>query len=153
MNEVLTRGPSPSGPGRATHPQAYQRRYPLIWWYRNPRYFTYMLRELSSVSLVFWLLLMLRQLDQVRKGPEAYQRFVRGLRSPFWLAFNLFNLGLALFHSYTWLALTAQVLPTPQGLPRPKPEQLSRGLFGAWAAISLAIALPFLFGGLFRRRK
>jgi fumarate reductase subunit C len=153
MNQVLARGASPSGPGRATHAKAYQRNYPLVWWARNPRYLTYMVREASSVSLALWLLLMLRQLDQLRKGPEAYARFVRRLRSPFWLLFNIVNLGLALLHSYTWLSLTAQVLPVPQGLPRPAPETMRRGLFGTWALISLAVALPFLFGGFFRGRK
>lgn len=153
MNELLRRTSSPSGPGRAAHPKAYQRRFPLLWWNGNPRYTVYMLREASSVTLAVWLLLMLRQIDHVRKGPEAYAAFVNRLRSPFWLAFNIANLGLAVLHTYTWLSLTAQVLPFPPGLPRPKTEQVHRGLFGAWALISFAVSIPFLFGGFARSRR
>jgi fumarate reductase subunit C len=148
MIELMTRGATPSGPGRATHPKAYQRKMPLLWWKGNPRYTLYMLREASAITSAIWTLMFLRQVGQLRKGPAAYHRFVRGMRSPVVLLFNLVNLGLALLHSYTWLKLTAEVMPLPPGVPRPKPQQLRIGLFATWAVISFLIALPFFFGGL-----
>ncbi|MFQ5520995.1 MAG: fumarate reductase subunit C, partial [Candidatus Methylomirabilia bacterium] len=87
----------------------YYPKLPATWWLRRPAYFRFMMRELSSVFIAVFLVVLLIELYQLAQGPAAYAAFVATLRSPGWLAFHVVALAFALYHSVTWLALTAVV--------------------------------------------
>jgi fumarate reductase subunit C len=130
----------------AYHP-ASQPGLPPAWWRVNPRYTLYMLRELSSVFNALWSAHLLLQLDQVRRGQDAYDAAVAAQRRPEWIAFHLVTLLFATIHSVTFL-FAAGKGPTLHVRGRRVPERtIAAGAFAGWAAASVAVLLVLLFGG------
>lgn len=135
-------GTAPSAYHQADHPAL-----PPAWWRANRRYTLYMARELSSLSNALWSVSFLLQLNQLRRGPAAYDAAVAARRRPLWLALHAGTLGFAFIHSITFL-LAAGKGPTVRVGGRRVPERaIATGAFVSWAAGSLAVLLILLFGG------
>ena len=58
----------------------YYPKLPNTWWLKNPRYFRFMIREVTSVFIAIFLAVLLVELYQLSRGPEAYTAFVERLR-------------------------------------------------------------------------
>jgi fumarate reductase subunit C len=130
----------------AGYHQVSQPGLPRAWWRVNRRYTLYMLRELSSVFNAVWSVRLLLQLDQLRRGQEAYDAAVAAQRRPWWLAFHLITLLFAAIHSVTFL-IAAGKGPTLHVRGRRVPERaIAAGAFAGWGAASLAVLLVLLFG-------
>jgi len=125
----------------------YYPKLPPTWWLRRPAYFRFMLRELSSVFIAIFLVVLLVQLHQLARGPEAYAAFLETLRSPGWIVFHVVALAFALYHSVTWLNLTGVVQVVRLGERRVPPKLVAAGAFAAWGIVSLVILLFFLLRG------
>jgi succinate dehydrogenase subunit C len=135
------------GVAPASYRQATQPGLPPAWWRVNRRYTLYMVRELSSVFLALWSVRLLIQLDQVRRGRDAYDAVVAAQRRPPWIAFHLITLLFATIHSVTFL-LAAGKGPTLHVRRRRVSERtIAAGAFAGWAAASLAVLLVLLMGG------
>ena len=122
----------------------YHRKMPATWWLTKPRYFLFMLRELSSVFIAIFLIVYLCQIYQLTQGLDAYIAFARKLSSPGWVFFHLVALLFALYHSVTWFQSSAVVLQLRIGerlIPRPFVMALH---VGAWAVVSLSVLILFL---------
>jgi len=117
------------------------------WWLRHPRYFAFMLRELSSVFIAIFLVVLLVQLYRLSRGPEAYAAFLETLRSPGWIIFHVVALAFALYHSVTWLNLTGVVQVVRLGEHQVPPKLVAAGAFAAWGVVSLVILLFVLLRG------
>jgi fumarate reductase subunit C len=128
------------------HP-ADQPGLPSAWWRLNGRYTLYMLRELSSVFNALWAVRLLMQLNQLRRGRDAYEAAVAAQRSPRQIAFNVITLLFALLHSVTFL-LAAGKGPTLHTRGRRVPERtIAAAAFAGWATASIAVLVVLLFGG------
>jgi fumarate reductase subunit C len=125
----------------------YYPKLPATWWLRNPRYFAFMLRELSSVFIAVFLVVLLVQLYQLSQGPAAYAAFLRMLSAPGWVVFHVVAFLFALYHSVTWLNLTGVVQVVRFGEYQVPPRLVAAGAFVAWGIISLVILLYFLLRG------
>jgi len=122
----------------------FYRELPASWWWTKRSYFLFMLRELSSVFIAIFLIVFLIQIYQLTRGPEAYTAFARKLSSPGWIIFNIIALLFALYHSITWFASSAIVLPLRIG-----EREIPRNVFvalnvAALGVISLIILFLFL---------
>ena len=129
---------------RPDRSKLFYREMPPSWWLRKRSYFLFMLRELSSVFIAIFLIVFLIQIYQLTRGPEAYIAFARRLSSPGWIIFNIITLLFALYHSITWFASSAIVLPLRIG-----EREIPRNVFvalnvAALAVISLIILVLFL---------
>ena len=122
----------------------YYPKMPVTWWLKKPRYFLFMMRELSSVFIALFLVVFLVQLYQLTRGPEAYVSFAQKLSSPGWVIFHLIALAFAIYHSITWFQSTAVVLPVRLG-DREIPRTLVTAFhIGIWIALSLVLLILFL---------
>ena len=120
--------------------------YPKLsttWWLKNPRYFLFMIRELTSVFIAIFLVVLLAELYQLSRGPEAYAAFVERLRAPGWLVFHVVALAFALYHSVTWFNLTGVVQVVRIGERQMPPILIVGGAFAAWGVVSLVILFFF----------
>jgi fumarate reductase subunit C len=132
----------------AVRPDKSKLYYPKMantWWLRRMSYFLFMLRELSSVFIALFLMIYLAHIYQLTKGPFAYIAFGRKFQSPGWIAFHAVVLVFALYHTYTWFASSAVVLPIKIGdrfLPRNAVILLN---IAAWMVVSLVIASLFIW--------
>ena len=126
----------------------YYPKMPATWWLRgNPRYFRFMMRELSSVFIAIFLVVLLVQIGRIGQGPGAYAALLAKLRSPGWIAFHVVALAFAVYHSVTWFNLTGVVQVVRLGERQVPPRLVAAANFVAWGVISLAILLWFALGG------
>ena len=119
---------------------AYRRAMPWTWWLRNRAYFLFMVRELTSVPIAVYLILLLLMLRKLAAGREAYEAYLRFLATPGMVAFHLLALAAALFHAVTWINITPKVLVVRFGEQR-VPATLIAGVnYAAWVVASILIA-------------
>ncbi|MCZ6874962.1 MAG: fumarate reductase subunit C [bacterium] len=126
-------------------PKVFQPRMPASWWLKHPKYFLFMMRELSSVFIAIFLVVFLVQIAQLPRGPEAYSAFVQKFSAPGWIIFHIVALLFALYHSVTWFEAASKILVIRRGEHRVPPTVITAAGFGAWGVISLVILLLFLF--------
>jgi len=119
---------------------AYRRAMPLTWWLRNRAYFLFMVRELTSVPIAVYLILLLLMLHKLAAGREAYEAYLRFLATPGMLAFHLLALAAALFHAITWINITPKVLVVRVGENRVPPALVASVNYAAWIVLSILIA-------------
>ncbi len=109
------------------------------WWLSKRNYVLFMLRELTSVLIVAFLVVSLIQLADLARGAEAYARTVEQLASPGWIVFHLLVLIAALYHSITWFNLTPQVIIVRRGEDRVPPVVIAGSHYLAWLVVSVVI--------------
>ena len=87
----------------------YVRPLPRFWWLQKANYFSFMVRELTSLAVfayaAFMVLLMWRAADE-----GSFSALYETLRNPWSISFHALGMVLALFHTGTWIALTPKVL-------------------------------------------
>jgi len=132
--------PQPRRPG------LYYPTLPATWWLRRPSYFKFMMRELSSVFVAIFLVVLLVQVRRIGQGPEAYAAVLQTLRAPGWILFHVVALGFAIFHSVTWFNLTGVVQVVRVGERQVPPRLVAGASFAAWGAVSLVLLWFFVRG-------
>ena len=131
---------------RSDRPGLYYPKLPVTWWLRRATYFRFMLRELSSVFVVIFLVVFLVQIYQLSRGPEAYAAFLETLRSPGWIIFHVVALAFALYHTVTWFNVAGVVQVVRLGERQLPPKLVVAANYGAWAVITVILAWFLLKG-------
>ncbi|MBI3697072.1 MAG: fumarate reductase subunit C, partial [Acidobacteria bacterium] len=72
------------------------------WWLFQRSYFKFILRELSSVPVAFFVVVTLLQIKALSRGPEAYAAFQQWLKSPLLITLNAISFLFVVFHTITW---------------------------------------------------
>jgi fumarate reductase subunit C len=132
---------------RVERPGLYYPKMRATWWLSRPSYVRFMIREVTSVFIAIFLVVLLVQVQRVADGPEAYAAFLATLRSPGWIVFHVVALAFALYHTVTWFLLTGVVQVVRLGERQVPPALIVAGTFAAWAVISLAILGWFVVRG------
>ncbi len=124
----------------------YRHTMPATWWLRNRAYFLFMMRELTSVFIAAYLVLLLVMVRKLAQGPEAYDAYLQFLATPGMLAFHIVALGFAVFHAITWFAIVPKVVVVRLGEER-VPAWIVAGVnYAAWVIVSGLIAWFVLRG-------
>ncbi|TVP46312.1 MAG: hypothetical protein EA350_07295 [Gemmatimonadales bacterium] len=127
------------------HPKWHRQPTPLTWWTRNRRYRAFILRELTSVAVLYAAVLLLIHLLALDRGPESHAAFQAWLARPGVVAFHLFVLAALLYHTVTWLNLAPQAIALRiRGRRVPSRIVLLAHHF-AWLALSAIIVAGLLF--------
>ena len=100
---------TPSG-GTPTELRRYRPRVSTWWWTRKRSYFLFVMRELSSIFIAWFVVYLLLFVYAVDQGEAAYQRFLDWAAAPWVIALNVVSLGFVLLHTVTWFALTPQAM-------------------------------------------
>jgi fumarate reductase subunit C len=82
---------------------------PRTWWLRKAPYFQFMIRELTSVAVFAYTLLLIWVLWTAADA-GSFSAFHDFLRSPLSVWLHVVVLLLALYHTGTWIALTPKVM-------------------------------------------
>ena len=127
-------------PYKEFHPRWYRPHVSTFWWLSRWPYVKFMLRELTSVFLAYFVVITLFQIHALGQGPQAYQAFQERLATPFFAVLNIITLLFVVFHTITWFNLT----PSAMAL-RIKGKKLPDLLiiapnYIAWLVVSGAIA-------------
>jgi fumarate reductase subunit C len=92
------------------HPRWHRTRVSTYWWLGRLSYFLFILRELSSLAVawfVAWLLLLVRA---VSAGVPTYQQFLEWMGHPVVLTLNIACFAFVCLHTVTWFNLAPQAM-------------------------------------------
>jgi fumarate reductase subunit C len=88
----------------------YRRPISVWWWTRKRSYFLFVMRELSSLFIAWFVLYLLLLIRAVAHGEAAYDDFLDTAASPWLVAVNLVAFGFVVLHTVTWFSLTPQAM-------------------------------------------
>ena len=128
------------------HPRWYRRRVSVWWWLESRSYTGFVLRELTSVFVAFFALVLLWQVRALGQGPDAYSRSLARLQTPLFLALNGVALLFLLFHSVTWFNLAPTAMVVRLRGKRVPDLVIAGANYGAWVVLSAAVAAILLRG-------
>jgi fumarate reductase subunit C len=93
-----------------TDTRLYRPRTSTWWWTRKRTYVVFVLRELSSIFIAWFVVFLLLLVYAVDQGETAYRNFLDWAASPWVVALNVLALAFVLLHTVTWFALTPQAM-------------------------------------------
>jgi fumarate reductase subunit C len=88
----------------------YKPRISTWWWTRKRSYTVFVLRELSSVFIAWFVVFLVLLVYNVSRSEAAYRGFLDWASAPWVIALNVLSLLFALLHTVTWFALTPQAM-------------------------------------------
>src|SRR5260370_12559608 len=97
------------------HPRWYRTPVSTYWWLGQWTYLKFVLRELTSIFVAFFVVITLLQLRALSHGPQAYADFQKRLKNAAVIALNAFRFSFVVFPTVTWFALP----PPPVAAPHP----------------------------------
>ena len=122
------------------HPRWYRTRVSTWWWLSRWPYLKFILREISSVFVAWFVVVLLLQIRALSRGPQAYAAFEHWLQNPVIVLLNLTAMFFVTFHAVTWFNLTPRAMVVRFGGKR-VPDGLIVGTnYAAWAAVSVVLA-------------
>jgi fumarate reductase subunit C len=127
-------------PYTLNHPRWYRKRVSTYWWLQRWEYLRFVLREISSVFVAWFVLLTIVQLYAASRGSDAYSDFLDFLKNPFVIVFNVISFLFVVFHSITWFNLSARAMSIRIGGKKVPGFMISGPNFAAWLVISAVIA-------------
>jgi succinate dehydrogenase subunit C len=121
-------------------PKMFRPRMSIYWWLGRWSYLKFILRELSSVFIAWFVVLTLLQISALKAGAAEYMKFQEWLRSPILVALNALSLCFVIFHAMTWFNLAPKAMAIRMGGRRVSNLLIAAPNYVAWLAISAAIA-------------
>ena len=119
----------------------YVRAVKRSWWLSQPRYFRYMVRELTSLFIAIYCALLVVGVYRLSQGKAAWDAFITALSSAPGVLLQLICLAFAVYHSTTWFAVTPKAMPLMvKGEPVPG-RTIVAFHYGAWALLSLVVLI------------
>ena len=109
------------------HPRWLRHRKSTYWWLGRVSYLAFILRELSSVFVVWTVAFLLLLVHAVSRGDNSYRQFLSWSASTPVLFLNLTSLSFVVFHAVTWFRLAPQAMVV---------HVRGRRLPGAWIVAS-----------------
>ncbi|MFD9666646.1 fumarate reductase subunit C [Rhodococcus sp. NPDC059968] len=135
---------APTGAGGAYPARPYRPPVSRLWWLRRRSYFLFMMRELSSVFVAWFVVFLLMLVDAVSSGPVAYQEFLDWSARPWVVALDVIASAFVLLHAVTWFNLAPKAMVVRlRGRPVP-PRVVLTAHYGLWATCSAVVAWVIL---------
>jgi fumarate reductase subunit C len=128
-----------------SEPRAYRRSFSNWWWLERRNYLIFILREFSSIFVAYFLVVTLKQLCALARGPAAYASFQEHMRHPMVILLNIVALAFLVLHTYTWSKLVPKAFfPRSHGHPLP---EMTTALpsYILWAVATIVVA-AFILG-------
>ena len=127
------------------HPRWHRTRVSTYWWLARGSYFLFIMRELSSLAVAWFVVYLLMLISAVSKGNDAYQQFLHWSATPFTLFMNLGSFVFVVLHAVTWFNLAPQAMVVKVGGKRVPGFLIAGSNYAGWVVVSIAIvALLFI---------
>ena len=118
----------------------YRPRVSRLWWVHRRSYQLFVLRELSSVFVAWFVVFLVLFLRAVGQDDAAYQRFLDWAANPFIIALNVVALAFVLLHAVTWFNLAPQAMVVRFRGRRIPPRMIMLSQYAGWIAVSALVA-------------
>lgn len=106
------------------------------WWLGKWPYAKFILRELSSIFVAWFVIYLLLLVRAVSQGQLSYSEFLVFSAHPVVLTINVVALFFIMFHALTWFALAPQAIVVHIRKKRVPPILIAASNYGAWIAVS-----------------
>ena len=148
--QSLTSAGSGGEPGGALyteyHPRWYRKPVSTYWWLGQWSSLKFILREITSVFVAFFVVMTLLQIHALGQGPQAYANFQDWLRSPLLLVLHGISFFFVLLHTITWFNLAPRAMAVRIRGKRIPDLLVAAPNYVAWLGISLVVAWLLLRG-------
>ncbi len=122
------------------HPRWHRPRVSTYWWLERRTYLAFILRELSSVFVAWFVVFLLLLVNAVGHGNEQYRRFLDFAATPWVVLLNLVAFLFVVYHAVTWFNLASQAMVLRLGGRRLPGSWIAASNFAAWALVSAFVA-------------
>lgn len=129
------------------HPKWLRPRMSTYWWLGKWPYVKFILRELSSVFVAWFVIYLLMLVRAVKQGEAAFLAFLAFSCTTPMLLLNVVTFLFVTFHSITWFAVAPQAIVAHVGTKRVPPFLIAWSHYAAWVGISTVIGF-ILWRGL-----
>ena len=121
------------------HPRWYRPKVSVYWWLGERHYFKFIVRELSSVFVAWFVIETLMLINALRIGADAYAQFLQTMQNPLLIILNIISLFFVVFHTITWFNLAPSATPVRMGGKRLPDAMIAGPAYVAWIVISAFI--------------
>jgi succinate dehydrogenase subunit C len=128
------------------HPKWYRTRVSTYWWLRQWSYSKFVLRELSSIFVAYFVLITLLEIRALSRGPQTFAGFQKSLANPLVLAVNVVSFFFVLLHTITWFNLAPRAMAVRVGGKRVPEFLITSTNYAVWFVISGMVAWALLRG-------
>jgi fumarate reductase subunit C len=118
----------------------YQRPVHLFWWLERRAYVLFVLRELSSVFVAWFVVFLLLLVNAVSDGAASYQHFLDWSGQWWVVAVNVLAMLFVLLHVVTWFGLAPRAMAIKVRGSRVPARQIVAAHYLAWLVLSAAVA-------------
>jgi fumarate reductase subunit C len=123
-----------------TTTRSYVRPLSTWWWLKRSTYLLFVLRELSSLFIAWYVVYLLLFLRAVGQGEPAYEDFLDVAAHPAMMVLNGVGLAFVLLHTVTWFNLTPQAMVVRLGGRRVPASAIIASQY-----VGLAVVSAFVF--------
>jgi fumarate reductase subunit C len=128
------------------HPRWHRYRMTTYWWLHKGAYLRFILREVSSAFIAYFVAVTLAQIYALSQGRDAYARFQAWMASPVALVLNALSLFFVVYHAVTWFNLAPKALVVNLG-GKPVPGTwIAASNYAAWLVVTVVVAWVVLGG-------
>lgn len=128
------------------HPRWYRVRISTWWWLKRVSSFMFIVRELSSLFVAWFVVFLLLLVFAVSRGDPAYREFLEWASTPVMLVVNTVTLFFVLFHAVTWFHLAPQAMVVRVGGKRVPGALIAASNYAAWLGVSAFVTWIVLGG-------
>ena len=121
------------------HPRWHRTRVSTYWWLGRRSYFLFILRELSSLAVAWFVACLLLLVRAVSGGAAAYQQFLEWTRHPVVLALDGAAFAFVCLHAVTWFNLAPQAMVVRVGATRVPGWMIAASNYAALAAMTALV--------------
>jgi fumarate reductase subunit C len=126
------------------HPRWHRPRVSTYWWLKKRAYLLFILRELSSVFVAWFVVFLLLLVSAVGNGEESYRQFLAWAARPAVVAVNVVSLFFVVLHAVTWFNLAPQAMAVRVRGKRVPGVWIAASNYAAWAAVSALVVWLFV---------
>lgn len=121
-------------------PRWYKAPVSTWWWMGRWSYLKFILREISSVFVAWFVAELLLALSSLSGGRGDYADFQEFLRNPVVVATNVVSLFFVTFHAVTWFNLAPKAMAVRLRGKRVPDLWIAGPNYAAWAVVSAIVA-------------
>jgi len=91
-------------------PRMYHRKMSIFWWTGRMAYVKFIVRELTSVFVAAYAIILMVKIHALNQGPEAWESLLATFSTPLFITLHIVMFGFLLFHSITWFMLAPSAM-------------------------------------------